>query len=488
MSQYRLSKSKILSGIQCPKRLYLEVHHPELAVEDEELARRFSIGHQVGEVAQQLCPDGKLIEYDDGLSRALEETQLLLREPPKNSIFEATFAHDGVLIRADLLGWGEEGYRLTEVKASTSVKDYHYVDCAIQSWVMEGEGYPLEHIELAHIDNNFIYPGGGDYRGLLHHEDITEGVMALRDQVPGWVENCKPHLAGEMPKIETGSHCTDPFDCPFYDYCSPEEGPEYPVSALPRGGKVAEALLAEGIEDIRDIPEGYLRNENHERVRRITASGQPELDPEAGKYLRSLPYPRRYLDFETIQFAVPIWAGTRPYRQLPFQWSCHVEDEPGKLRHAEFLYTSGNAPMRPLDEKLLATLGDDGPIFVYGSFEKTRLTELAEMFPDLSDGLDSLIGRLVDILPLTRRSYYHPEMKGSWSIKAVLPNVAPELNYEDLEEVQHGAEAQLAYLETIDPATATSRHNELKNDLLEYCKMDTLALVKLAYFLQGAEI
>jgi hypothetical protein len=144
--------------------------------------------------------------------------------------------------------------------------------------------------------------------------------------------------------------------------------------------------------------------------------------------------------------------------------------------------------MRPLDEKLLATLGDDGPIFVYGSFEKTRLTELAEMFPDLSDGLDSLIGRLVDILPLTRRSYYHPEMKGSWSIKAVLPNVAPELNYEDLEEVQHGAEAQLAYLETIDPATATSRHNELKNDLLEYCKMDTLALVKLAYFLQGAEI
>lgn len=482
MSDYGLSKSKILSGLQCPKRLYLEVHNPELA-EESDLERVFAIGHEVGEVARQLYPDGKLIEHDDSMSAALKETRRLLKEAPKTPFFEATFAHRGVLVRADIFRKGNKKYRLVEVKASTAVKEYYLSDCAVQAWVIKGAGYPLERIEIAHVDNTFVYPGNGEYGGLLHYEDVTKAVFELRKEVSGWVEQFKSLLKGKVPDIEAGDQCSSPYACQFQDHCW-QGLPEYPVSILPYGGKISAELLSEGIEDIRDIPEGRLEKDSHERVRRVTVTGRAELDPEAGEHLDSLPYPRYYLDFETINFAVPIWAGTRPYLQLPFQWSCHIKGKRGKIRHVEFLDTTGNAPMRSCAEKLLATLGDNGPIMSYGSFEKTRLKELGEMFPDLAGGLNKLRDRVVDLLPLARKHYYHPDMKGSWSIKEVLPTVAPELDYGNLDEVQDGSGAQIAYLEAISPETSKSRRAKLKTKLRQYCKMDTLGLVKLAEFFQ----
>lgn len=487
MKSYKLSKSKIMSGVQCPKRLYLEVHQPELAEETPRLIQIFSFGYQVGEIARKLYPEGKLIEHDKDLSSALKETHILLNKYPEAPFFEATFAHNGVLIRADVFRKGDKGFQMTEVKAATEFKDYYLLDCAVQSWVIEGAGYPLERVELAHVDNTFVYSGDGDYRGLLLYKDITETVLSTQQEVSKWVDQFQSLLKGAMPEIEVGSQCNVPYECPFQHYCFPEP-PEYPVTALPRGGKIIAELQAEGIQDIRDIPKGRLEKPLHERVRRITVSGIPELDPQAGEYLRSLPYPRYYLDFETIQFAVPIWAGTRPYQQLPFQWSCHIEDKPRNLYHAEFLDINCEAPMRFLAKELLDTLGNKGPIFAYSAFEKTRLNELSNMFPDLSDDLKKLKDRLVDLLSLARKHYYHPEMKGSWSIKAILPAVAPELNYENLEEVQDGTAAQSAYLEAIDSISLEPRRKELKTKLLEYCKMDTLAMVKLVWLFQEGAV
>ncbi len=484
MAAHRLSKSKILSGLQCPKRLYLEVHNPELIEIDAELERRFETGHQVGEIARQLYPGGKLIKYQDDLSQAVKETKQLLEDSPHTPLCEATFTHKGVLVRADVLTKDKKrGFKLVEVKSSTSVKDYHLSDCAVQSWVMEGAGCPVECIELAHIDNTFVYPGNGDYEGLLINEDVTKAVRPLKSKVTKWVKQCQSILEGKMPDMDVGKQCKDPYECPFLDHCSLGL-PEYPVTIFPYGAKVAAELLSDGIEDVRDVPPRRLKSDKHEKIRRITVSGRAELDKEAGKYIRNLPYPRYYLDFETIMFGVPIWAGTRPYRQLPFQWSCHIEDKSGKLRHAAFLDITGDAPMRPLGEKLLAKLGKRGAILVYSGFEKARLNELAVMFPDLASGLNGLIERLVDLLPLTKAHYYHPEMKGSWSLKDVLPTVAPDLDYGDLDEVQTGTDAQLAYLEAVDPETSKSRRAELKSRMLEYCKMDTLGLVKLAEFFQ----
>jgi len=187
----------------------------------------------------------------------------------------------------------------------------------------------------------------------------------------------------------------------------------------------------------------------------------------------------------TLSTPIPIWPDTRPYQtHLPYQWSCHIENKAGKLQHTEYLDITEKNPIRPLADKLIGTLGDKGPVIVYSSFENTVLSRIGEFFPDLSPKLDMVKNRLVDLLPLTREFYYHPEMRGSWSIKSVLPTVAPELSYNDLEEVQGGMGAQIAYLEAINPETSESRRKELVERLLEYCKMDTLALVKLVRYFQ----
>ncbi len=200
--------------------------------------------------------------------------------------------------------------------------------------------------------------------------------------------------------------------------------------------------------------------------------------------MQELAWPRFYIDFETIAFAVPIWAGTRPYEALPFQWSCHVDrgiENSGDegYEHLEFLDLTGEPPMRQCAEALIDALGDEGPIVVYTSYEKTVLSRLAARYPDLSDPIEALIARLVDLHPVMKSAYYHPDMHGSWSLKAVLPTISAGLNFTDLDTVKDGMAAQTAYLEAIDTKTSSERREELRRALLEYCRYDTLALLKL---------
>jgi len=485
MPSVRLSKSKIVAGLQCHKRLWLQVHRPELVVYSPATERIFAVGHQVGEIAQQLLhPGGTLIESQDNLSQAIRDTEAALAAAGNAVLYEPTFRYAGVLVRVDLLTRREGVVHMVEVKSSTKVKPYHVTDAAIQSWVLKGQGLPVDRVAVAHIDSGWVYPGGGDYQGLLVEEDVTDAVGAQTALVWGWVDELREVVAGDMPAIEVGRQCHDPFDCPLLPFCT-ADWPEYHVSLLPRGGSEAAALLAAGYDDLRTVPADWSFNAVHERVRRATVSGEPELDVAARQGLLGLAWPRYYLDFETIGFGVPIWAGTQPYRQLPFQWSCHIEREGGSLEHVEFLDVSGEPPLRPCAEALVAALGDRGPIMVYTGFEKARILELAERFSDLVPALQAIIGRLVDLYPVARDHYYHPRMKGSWSLKAVLPTVAPELDYAALDEVQDGLMAQTAYLEAIAPQTGPERRQALRRAMLDYCAYDTLALVRLAHFLAG---
>ncbi|MGA2261652.1 MAG: DUF2779 domain-containing protein, partial [Acidobacteriota bacterium] len=446
------------------------------------------VGHDVGEVARSLEPGGILIETGGDLTKALQETQSALRASKNLTIFEATFEHMGVLIKADIFAVDSHSRRLVEVKSSASVKDYHLPDVAVQYWVLKGAGFKPDRIELAHINSSFVYRGGRIYRGLFTHEDLTKEARELQGKVLEWVRSFQKVLEGDTPEVEFGDQCNNPFECPFYGHCAPsKEGPEYPVTLLPYGGKIVADLVSEGFEDLRNVPENRLTRPKHQKIWRITISGQPELDPAAAKIVSGYPYPRYYLDFETIAFAVPIWAGTRPYQQVPFQWSCHIEQSDGNLEHEGFLGASGEPPMRKLAESLIKTVGTCGPIFAYGSFEGLMLNGLSRMLPDLGPGLQSIRARLVDLLPLARQFYYHPDMMGSWSIKSVLPTIEPELDYGAL-EVQDGTMAQQAYLEAIDPSTLPARREAIRQNLLEYCGRDTQALVSIVgFFKNGGE-
>lgn len=478
----RLSKSKINAGLQCERRLWLETFRRDAMEVTAEAQAAFDTGNEVGEIARQLFGPGVLIGHQDALDRAVAQTEELIAARPRLAVFEAAFRHSDVLVRADVLKPVSRGYDLIEVKSATRVKDEYFNDCAIQAWVISNAGLPLRRIHVAHINNEYVYRGDGDYTGLLVTEDVTDAVRERLTQVPGWVKRFKQVLQGDEPEIKTGAHCDTPYSCACFAYCRAQEpaGPKYPVDILPHAGKLLLALQEEGYADLCKVPASRLKNPRHLRIRAASISGQPFLDPEAAKEISKLAFPRYYLDFETVSFAVPRWAGTRPYQQLPFQWSCHVERADGSLEAKMFLDLSGQPPMRAFAESMLDALGRRGPILVYNApFEKGRIAELADMFPDLARPLQALLPRVVDLLPIAREHYYHPDMMGSWSIKKVIPTIAPDLDYAGLEDVASSGDAPLAYLEAIHPDTAASRRAELDQALRRYCANDTIAMVRL---------
>jgi len=402
-------------------------------------------------------------------------------------VFEATLQHDGVLVREDVLlpldKNGGNSWHIIEVKASTKLKPEYVNDCAVQAWVHMGSGYPLERISLAHINNQFVYQGDGIYEGLLLENDLTEKVFDLQISVPVWVERAREAVSGPMPDVPVGQHCTSPYECPFMDYCWPNDT-RYPILGLKGGKRKLGQWVAAGYRDIRDVPLFEISSETQLRIHRVTSRGIAELLPGAKTFVQALAYPRFYLDFETVGPAIPVWAGTRPYQALPFQWSCHIERATGVMEHAEFLDLSGKAPMRALAEQMIVDLEAEGPVLMYTSYERTVIQGLIDMFPDLAAALQAIIHRLVDLHPPTRGNYYHPDMLGSWSIKAVLPTIAAEMDYALLEGIAEGTEASAAFMEAIHPDTSVARKEEIRLSLLKYCKHDTEAMVRLVHFFE----
>ena len=489
MKKIGLSKSKITMWRQCPKRLWLYQYKPELQEVSQTTTTKMEIGHQVGEIAQSLFAGGFLVD-DDNLTSAISTTKSLLAKGDNTPIFEATLEHDGLLVRADLLVPSDSGYRLVEVKSSGGLKDYYHDDFTVQKWVFDRNEVSVSKVELAHIDTSFTYAGDGDYSKLLKFLDVEKIVEANIENVQGWINGARDTLIGPEPAISYGKQCHEPFDCPFIDYCNPPNDSTSQTPGLNMyyrlNGKTKEELETKGIINGLDVPDEYLSDVNR-RIKSVTQKGTYHLDAEAKVKIECLPFPRYYFDFETINFTVPIWAGTRPFQQIPFQWSCHVEYADGPIEHFEFLDISGLDPRRACAEKILRIMGNSGPIIVYNqSFEKNVISGLASLFPDLSKPLLELNDRVFDLLPIMRSYYYHPDMLGSWSIKAVLPTIAPELSYDNL-EVGNGGDAQEAYLEIINPNTEGETRQNLKSALLEYCEQDTLAMVRIVEFISESE-
>jgi hypothetical protein len=478
-----------MSSLQCSKKVHLEVHRRDLIHYSKSTEAAFALGKAVGDIAVQLyggCDAddgaGTYIDYNGGgFSKQLALTDKLMNSMFRTPIFEATLRHDGVLVRQDVLLPQGDSWRVIEVKASTKLKPEHVNDCAVQAWVHLESGYPLDAIALAHVDNQFVYAGDGNYSGLLIEEDLTEPVFDLLPSVPVWVERAREAVSGPMPDVPVGQHCSNPYECPFIDHCWPGDS-EFPIRGLKGGNKRLGEWVTAGYRDIRDVPLSEISSEKQLRIHRVTTSGRPELLAGAKQFADQLAYPRFYLDFETIAPAIPVWAGTRPYQTLPFQWSCHIERAPGVMEHAEFLDLSGEPPMRALAEQMISDLETEGPVLMYTSYELRVINGLAEMFPDLSEPLQAIAARLVDLHPVTQANYYHPDMLGSWSIKAVLPTIAPDMDYARLEGIQEGTEASTAYFEAIDPELSAEKKEEIRESLLKYCKHDTEAMVRLVHF------
>jgi hypothetical protein len=487
---FGLSKSRITLFEQCSKRLWLSVHRPDLA-DEEESAARFAEGQTVGDLACALLPDGRMISDEHGLAAAAEATAALLDGGWDRPIFEATFVHDGVLVRVDLMLRGGDGWHVAEVKSSTSVKPYHLRDIATQLWVMREVGVPVVAASIRHINRDFVLAEKGAYAGLFTDSPVDELVEPLIAARPALVLAARMILGGDEPVRQMGAHCDDPFACSFKRYCGRDRSapPLWPATMLPdTSGKALARVWAErGIDDLTAIPADAISSLRHARIHTATLTGVAYRDREAiAQETDGWAWPRMFLDFETIQFAIPRWLGTGPYQQVPFQFSAHILASDGSLSHHDYLSTDGTDPRRACAEALVALPGEAGAIIAWNApFERTCLLDLARQFADLGPALTAMSDRLVDLLPVARRHYYHRDMRGSWSLKAVLPTLAPELGYEHLSDVRSGLEAQTAYLEAVDPATTPERRQQIRTALLAYCCRDTEALLVLLERLVG---
>jgi predicted RecB family nuclease len=485
----RISKSKFVAGVQCLKRLYFQVHQPELAAEPDAANEAiFEQGREVGLLARQMFPGGVEVDGSAGLDEAIRTTRELVANPEVPTIFEGTFENGGVLVRVDILQRRRDNrWRLLEVKSATDLKDYHLDDVAIQARVVSRSGLDLAASSLAHINRNYVFEGGSiDVRRFFKIRNLTRRIARLTPKLTFQLR--AEFTVLNMPKapdLPTGRHCTDPVTCEFFDRCNPPRPADH-VGYLPRiQASSVEELGEIGVESIRDIPDDFPLNERQRRACTCVQTGEPWFSADLSKELKGLKYPLFFMDFETVNPAIPRFPGMRPYDQLPFQWSVHVLREPGaELEHPEFLATDNSDPRRGFITSLCSVLGKSGSILVYSAFESQRLSELAAWLPEFSGRIKKIQRRLWDLLPVVRNHAYHPRFAGSYSIKNVLPALVPGMTYEGM-EVADGTEAGLAWESLIRGGLDQDERNRIRKALLDYCGQDTLAMVRLVEVLRS---
>ncbi len=478
----RISKSKFCAGVQCLKRLYFEVHSPELAEEpsaaDQAIIQQ---GHEVGMLARTLFPRGVEV-CERSLDQAIRTTRELVANPEIPAVFEGVFEHGGVLVKVDVLHRRRDGrWRLIEVKSTTDLRDHHLEDIAIQYRVVSRSGLDVASASLAHVNREYIFDGQEiDARRFFRIRNLTLRVQRLQPKLTFQVRSQFTILAmPQSPDIAPGRHCTDPVTCEFFDHCNPPR-PNDHIGYLPRlHASAADELRDMGVESIMDIPDEFELTEIQRRATTCVQTGEPWYSPELHELLAALKYPLYFADFETVNRAVPAFAGMRPYDHLPFQWSVHVQRKPGAVpEHYEFLATGSSDPRREFISSLCAALGESGSIVVYSGFESQRLSDLAAWFPEFGDRIAPIQTRLFDLLPVVREHVYHPAFAGSYSIKSVLPALVPEMSYRGM-MVANGQDAGLAWESLVRGELGWDERDRIRKALLDYCALDTLALVRL---------
>jgi hypothetical protein len=482
-----ISKSRYVAGIQCPKRLYLQAHSPELALLNDQAKAVMAQGTEVGVLARRAFPGGVLVDSDrEHLTEALSRTRELVRDSIP-AIFEATFQHDGVLVRVDVLERCGTGFRLIEVKSSTEVKPHYANDVGVQKYVAEGNGLRIVNACVMHLNRNYVYDGSraedGKPRYALSQLFVTEEIEATnaalvsRQLNKGFAILSNP----DPPQIEPGEQCKTPYECEFYRVCNREWPPD-DVRSLPIARWKIGELRNRGFCSSEQLPDSFwLRTLYHLTPKEcVMASAAKErtmhINRQISAELATLRYPVCYLDFETLWPALPWFAGMRPYDHIPYQWSLHRrEHSNAPVVHSEFLWEKQDDPRAAFASALCAAIARTNTIVVYNkSFESSRLEELGRWLPAYRDLLSEARQKLWDLLPVLRRNVYHPHFCGSYSLKSVLPALMPSMPYEDL-PVSDGLQAGHTWLRLLSENN-TGERARLRKALLAYCAQDTIAL------------
>ena len=481
-----------MSGSQCHLRLWYETYDRELAAEpDDALQAVFDTGHEVGELACERYPGGHLVAHDHlHIAEALEETRGILESGSAPTLFEPAFRHQGVLVRVDVLErLPEGGWGLIEVKSTTKLKEHFVLDAAVQLWVLRGAGLDVREAGVLTLNRDYVYDGGEhDLDRLFKLHPVLDEATALHDAIGAQVSEMQAMLGRlKAPNISPGDHCHSPYTCPFHGHCTRDlEYPDHGIDELPWLGAARRAQLQEAqVIEIRDIPEDFTLNYLQRIVRQAVREGRDLVHGDIGNQLARMKPPLHYLDFETFAPAIPRFPGTRPYDAIPFLFSVHTERDGQPTEHIDYLHESSDDPRPRIAERLIDALGQQGSICTYSPYEGRVMSELIDALPEHAAALAAIKARLFDLLPVVRNNYYHPEFRGSFSIKNVLPAVVPGAGYKDL-AIADGQTAAAHYTLALKSTEAAEREQTFEA-LRAYCKQDTLAMVELRRALASIE-
>ncbi len=478
-----------MRGYRCLKAIYLTIHDKDLeAPITPETQALFDQGNDVGAKAREYYPGGILVDnvpWDFG--GALSRTRELL-DANTPIIYEAAFEYLGCYARVDILQYSPETqrYRIYEVKSSTKVKPEHIDDVGLQAWILAKSGLPIESIHIVHLNSECQYP---DLSQLFKAVDVTADIRA---QYPGIQPKLRDILltlrSPEVPNIDIGPYCSAPNDCGFKEHCFKQKNiPAFSILDLPGIRERKWELYQQGIVNLDD-PRFTDLTPLQQRIIQCHQTNQRYVDKESIKVqLEAWQFPLVFLDFETINPAIPRYPNTRPFSQVPFQYSIHIWRTPeAPLEHLAFLHTGSDDPRPALIPKLIADCGTEGSIVAYyRRFESERIAEMAEFSPEHAEALLALNARMVDPLPIFREHVYDPAFEGSFSLKSVAPALlGAESSYEGM-LVGNGGDAQRAFEELIAEKTSLARKEELIKAMLAYCEKDTMEMVLLVKWLMG---
>jgi len=474
-----ISKSKYMNGLQCSKLLWYKYNAknkiPKVSPATQAL---FDQGHVVGEWAKKLFPEGIGIDWSIGFDKVLAKSKKLLSK--RKPLFEAGFEHNDGYSRLDILNpVGDDEWDIIEVKSSTKLKDVYVDDVAFQKYCCIGSGLKIRKCFLMHVNRDYIRHGDIDPAGLFATIDTTEDVNIRISTVEEELKEMFNIISlKECPDEKIWPHCKDPYTCIMKEICW-DFLPEENVTQLYRLGKGAFELINQGVYSIKEILLNYPLSEKQEIQKEVALNGNLHIDREAiSVFLESVRYPAYFFDFETMNPAIPLFDGTKPYQQIPFQFSLHVQkEEGGKVKHYEFLADGQEDPRPKLLSEMKKDFGEEGSIIAYyQSFEINRLFEMANAFPEYEWWIESLIQRFVDLYePFSSFNYYNPTQNGSASLKRVLPALTGR-GYDKL-PIGEGGAASREYLRITYTKVSKEEKEKVRKDLLRYCGQDTEGMI-----------
>ena len=493
---YILTKTLILSGIQCEKKLWLDLNQ-EKQRKDKAI---FRAGNRFGNVVRNYYGKGLDLSDEKDHKIALTKTNEAINSKNVSVIYEGAFLYEKTYIRADVLIKEGDHWTLLEAKSATKVKDINFFDVAIQTYIIKKSGLNLKFSKLIIINNEFVYKGNQDYKNLIEEKDLTNDVLVKEKEINSLINKFKPIKDKNCPNIEVGNQCKNPYPCEYLEKCSsPEKNiNEVSYKILPYYGKALDEYCIENnISKLVDVPEDQLQssrkdyaNNYHYIIQQAHKSNKAWINQDIKNHFKDWVWPFYFMDFETVQQTVPVIQNTKPFEQLPFQWSVHKWDKPeNDIEEFSFLEFENQSMELNFLDKLVKTLGNKGTIFVHNHpFEKSVLNKLKEK-PNLNhfaNDIENIIDRIVDTLALTRHNFYSPEMFGKYSLKKIVKGIPTNITYEsdDEQSVSDGGDAQLAWFICTDPISKKEDKDKMKQELIKYCAKDTRAMYDLIkYFM-----